>query len=103
MDPHAGSTVLHYEAPVPACKFRAKHIRIGNIILDHGAGIVQRTDKEMPSLSLIQETSEEETAVKPGQTHPFDICPLIDIGQVRAIPDDAHLILVRPHDFLLSI
>jgi hypothetical protein len=94
MDPHPGGAVFDEEAAVAAGEFRAKNIRIGDIVLPGAALLVGRPDIKMSAVVLIEERAEEEAAVKPGHTHPFDIRAGIDISQVGAIPDDTHVIFV---------
>src|SRR5882757_10296057 len=95
VDPHTRSTVFHHKTAIPAFELRTKHIGIRHIILGGAAAVIYRTDKKMPTFCLIQQTAEEEAAVKSGKAHPLDIGAGIDIGQVRAISDDAHLIFMH--------
>src|ERR1700743_1873258 len=93
--PEPGSTVFYNKFPVLRSKFRTEHIGIGNIILTGGITFVGRVDKEVSPVVFIEQGAKQETAVEPGKTHPFYIGPGIDIGQVGAIADDTHIVLVR--------
>jgi hypothetical protein len=102
MDPDAGSAVLYDKLSVPAGKLRTEHIGIWDIILARMAAFIGGMDKEVASFLFVEKGAEQETAVKPGKTHPFYVCPGVDISQVAAIANDTHVVLMNRHIFFLS-
>src|SRR6186713_645994 len=99
MDPHTRRTILYEEPAVAAFEFGAKYIGIRDIILSGSCGPVRRVDIEMTAQFFVQQRAEEKTTVKPGHTHPFYISLHVDIGQVRTISNDPHLVFMCSHRF----
>jgi hypothetical protein len=61
---------------------------------------VGRANAEMTATLLIQQRSEQEAAIEPRKTHPFDIRHHVDISQVRTVAYDTHVVFVNRHNFL---
>ena len=95
--PDPGREVLDDKSSVPAGELGAKHIGIGNIVLTDPVILPGRPDKEMTSLFLIEQRTEQEAAVEPRHAHPLDIRQEVDIGQIGAVADDTHIIFVNRH------
>src|SRR5580704_12771380 len=90
IDPDPWGEVLDDEAPVPAGEFGAKHIGIGYIVLMNPVIVACRPDKEMTPLFLIEQGTEQKTAVEPRHAHPLDIRQQINIGEIGAVADYTH-------------
>src|SRR5258708_4003127 len=97
IDPHPRSAVLYDEAAVATHEFRTKHIGVGDIILPGRISAIRRPDIEMAAILFVEQRAEKKAAVESWKTHPFYIPPGIDIGKVRAITNDAYVILMNRH------
>src|SRR4029079_19492766 len=100
MNRHSGCTIHHFEPAIRSREFRTKHVRVFNIILSMLVIFGGRLNIEMTTFLFIEQGTKYETAVKLWNAHPFYIRLRVDIGDVRAIADYSHFILMYRH-FLL--